>query len=274
MNEYEIHAERKRRLAVSKTQQFRNTNEIWNTLGLNHAWTIGYLTRLFKSKKFNNYADWVKFYYKSGEIRKNLLYRLPREKQYILKDCGLYKYKKESLLDRISEEEKQLNLNFGRTEKDLYYTAKYMLCEIKIEGNPHGITLEDCIDFINIRVLDEIYIGMERERNTVATLKKMFPYLDFKDVSILTDTKYAVDFEVFHENELICAIQVKSMKYKNNNSNILIETKKYNNTKNQLYTKKFGVEVHYVFSEANGLIRDTKIFSTLNTYINGFLKQA
>jgi hypothetical protein len=259
--------ERKRRMALRSTPKFKSTNKIWNDLGLNRAWTIGYLTKLFKEFTGKEYHEWETFYYQSGTERLKLIESLPSEKGQVLKNFKIHAYKQFEDMYAITNQEKNYNAYYGRTEKELEEIGSFMYDEICKRGNRLLITANECIDFVKIRVLDEIFIGIEREVNTIKKLQYMFPQAIFKEVSVEMDSKYAVDYEVYMEGKLVVALQIKSSHYKNDNQVVLQETKSFNHNKNREYKKAFGVDVIYVYSNENGFIEDRKTFPLIHSYL-------
>lgn len=261
-NKNQLLKERNRRLSLRSTRKFKSTNKIWNDLKLNQSWSIGYLTTLFKKQNFINIADWEIFYYKSGEERLMKINKLPPHKQNLLKRITFVPNMKE--MSYLTKQEISLNKYYGRTETELIEIGKYMHKEICKRGNPLSIRLDECIDFVKIRVIDEISMGIERELNTIKELERIFPNLRFKQVPVEIDSKYAIDCEVYNQNDRILALQIKSNAYKINNSDILNDTKKFNEEKNTNYKSKYGVDVLYVYSEINGNILNTEIFDLIN----------
>lgn len=251
--------EKERRMNVRKTRKFKSTNSIWNELGLNRSWSIGYLTKLFKEYGGKDYMEWVIFYENSGNQRLRKIMELPLQKQQLLMDFSIHRNDNASKLHTLSLEEKNLNAFHGRTKKELNEIAWHMYNAIRSQGNPLSITKAECRDFVEIRVVDEIFIGVEREMNTLATLKKEFPTLNFKEIDVKKDAKFAVDFEVYQDDKLLLALQVKSSHYKQDNQSVLLETKVFNNEKHKNYEKSFGVNVAYVYADVNGTIEDDSL---------------
>ncbi|PLS19573.1 hypothetical protein CVD28_03910 [Bacillus sp. M6-12] len=265
--------ERKRRLDLRNTRKFKSTNKIWNDLGLNHAWTIGYLTKLFKAYSGKDYEAWERFYYQSGEKRLQHIHALPLEKQTLLKDFKIPSTNQYSELYQVTNEEKNLNAYYGRTEQELVEIGSFMYQQINKRENPLFITEKECIDFVKIRVLDEIFIGIEREINTIKKLETFFPEATFKEVSVEMDAKYAVDYEVYLNGELMVALQIKSSHYKVDNQSIVKKTKAFNHNKNIAYTKEFGVDVLYIYATETGYIEDRKTFPTIYSYLYSTMKK-
>jgi len=54
-------------------QKFKATNALWNELGLNSPWSIGYATNLIESSEFSSKEDWRDFYFDSGQKRLALI---------------------------------------------------------------------------------------------------------------------------------------------------------------------------------------------------------
>lgn len=257
---------RKERLKLRDTREFKSTNQVWNKLNLNHIWVIGFMTSIIKKKDFSTFEEWESYYLSLGDDRQKKLSKLTQLKASKLKDLTApytnpYHYKK-----NLSREDIELNTYNGRTLDEMKHLGKFMHQHLKRLNYPSSITEELCYNYVYIRIVDEIYIGVERENNTLAKLVKLFPNFEFKFADEITDKKYAVDIEVFYEGSLIVGFQVKSEKYKKNNEQILKETKSYNLTKNKMYEDLKGVPVIYIYSTVSGYILDNKAFTFLNTY--------
>lgn len=260
--------EKNRRMELRRTLKFKSTNEIWNTLCLNQSWCIGYLTKLFKTKHFKNHSEWESFYYNSGQLRLEKINKLPKSKQSILNNFKINATDNSNLINSLEKRDININKYSGRTEQELCEIGKYMYDKINETGNKMCITLDECIDFVKIRVIDEISIGIEREINTINKLKSFYPNLTFKEVPVEFDAKYCVDYEVYKNQKLILALQIKSDKYRKGTSAIMTETKSFNIQKNKNYKAKYGIDVMYIYSKQNGFIEDFASIKNISNYIN------
>lgn len=257
--------EHRRRMALRETASFRWTNPVWNNLKLNQAWAIGYTSHLFRQKKFNNIAEWELYYYESGQARLEKISRLPKEHQLLLLNFKESPFKPE--YNCLKDLHRSINKYSGRTESELVDIATYFHEQICPIGSPMEITLDNCIDFVKIRIIDEISIGIERENNTIARLKTLFPSIVFKETEASFDSEYSVDYEAFVGNKLLFGIQVKSEKYQRAQSEMLLKTKDFNQRKQDDYTKKFGAEVINVYAKIDGYIPGNIVIEKIRSYI-------
>ena len=238
--------------------KFKSTNYIWNRLKLNSPWSVGYVSTLIESQKFRTKEEWKQYYYQSGVERL----------QFINSNCT--EEEKQKLLDfkkfpsMMSDYDKGLNFYYGRTEEELNLRGKYMYEEIMKLGNPLHITLEECCYMVKFRVIGETWNGiMAREHNTISTLKTIFPTILFKKVSGQDDLNYAIDYELYENNRLICAIQIKPLSYHKGFSKVMIQAKKINESKNLLYKQKKNVDVLYVYANGNGTILNEEVITEI-----------
>lgn len=242
-----------KRMDLRNTLNFKKTNKIWNDLNLNQAWCIGYLMQLCKNSKASSFDEWESYYFESGRLRAIKISVIPVFKKQILMDRKVYLNNNLYKIDMLSKQEKRLNTHMGRTREDLFEIARDLFKGVKNSGIS-DISLEDCENYVYIRVIDETWIGIQREINTKESLQKLLKGYEIKDVSLRIDVKYAVDFEVYKNNKLILALQVKSKKYQLDKKEALIKTKNFNNLKNSEYTKINKVPVIDVFSDFSGYI--------------------
>lgn len=85
-----------------------------------------------------------------------------------------------------------------------------------------------------------------KRENTVQTLLKLFPILEFRKISGEIDYQYATDYEVFKNNELKIAIQIKLKSYLYN-AQCTQNAQRVYKAKNRLYTKDFRVSIIILF---------------------------
>lgn len=255
------------RLELRNTALFHSTNEDWNVLKLNLSWVIGSLSQLFRDSKARYPDYWERFYLRSGEERKKRLLSLSDEKRKILEDFTL-PYTNPTLYRKLSQDEKEINIKYGRTLEDLQKVADYFFRHLQNKPSFSSITSSMCRDYVLIRVIDETFIGFQREIKTVSFLKYRFPALTFETVSSEIDTRYAIDVEVYRQNSLLFALQIKSSKYLNSHMNIMNEVKSMNERKNKQYEKEFNVPIYYVYAKADGYIFNREILNTIQSYIS------
>lgn len=253
-----------RRLNIRRKQEFHRTNQPWNELKLNTSWVIGSLNYLFKQSKATTWEQWQQFYIASGEERRLKLLSLDLQKQNVLNDIQIPYQRKRHLIQQLSQEEEQLNTMYGRTNSDFEQIAKIFQRELNKRNFIPRLSRNELLDFVKIRVIDETFIGFERERKTIEQLQKHLPHLCFKDVTYEDDVNYAIDTEIFHDNQLICAVQVKSLSYMESQNKFIHSVKKMNRSKNEKYEQTYSVPVLYAFSDRDGIIHNGELFDEIN----------
>jgi len=232
---------------VINQQKFRSTNGIWNKLKLNHPISVGYVTTLIESKTFATKEEWRDYYYESG-----------KQRLLIAKEKGL------NLDNPQRYEEKHLQHSFGRTENELKEKGKFLYQALQLQGNPLNITLAECVYMVKYRVIGETWNGViAREKNTIATLQKYFPQLTFQKVSGENDFQYAIDYEVYHDMNLLFAIQIKPISYAKGTSHAILSAKKANEQKNADYFRRFNKQVLYIYSNNKGELLNLDILSSI-----------
>lgn len=240
-------------------EKFSSTNELWNKLGLNKAWSVGYATTLIKQKKFKNKEEWYSYYFQSGEDRLKEINQLDKEKIDLLN----------SKSQSTDKELNKLNFNYGRTKQEIAQKGVILYNAILKEGNPHGLTENECKYIAYYRVVCETWNGViGRETATKENVIKHFNQkgyeISFIDTSGAFDYAYGVDFEVYYEGSIVCGLQIKPESYKSNKSYLEI-AKKINENKNAKYKAKFGRNVHYIYASHSGYISNKEILDTILT---------
>lgn len=255
---------REERIKIRKSKEFKRTNSIWNDYKFNQAWTIGYLNNLCKNSNAKTFEEWEKCYINSGEKRREIIDKMPGLKKYILLNCDNKSY------FNLEEKEKELNTMMGRTLEDMENIA-VKFHNILLEKKFKNISLDLCLNFVYIRIIDETWIGRNREINTISLLSKTFPVCDFIETSLSDDVKLAIDYEVKVNNKLICGVQIKSdvnyRKIQAGNERA-IETIQTNYSRNKKYILRNKVDVLYVYSTENGTVVNKEVISEIECLIN------
>lgn len=233
---------RDKRLQLRSTKEFSKTNKPWNDLRLNSKWNIGCLMFIAKESKANTFNEWENYYLNSGLIRKELLLSK--------------RYDKEQMI--------RINSEYGRTKDDLIQIAKTLSRNLNI-----SLTL--AYNYVYIRVIDETWIGLNRELTGLQIIQnECQKYGDFSvhPVDYNFDIKYAVDFEIKdnHTNSVILAVQLKSVKYKNSNLDGVLDIKSINIKKNADYKKKFNTEVLYLYMDKYKIMNLNELSNLLDSY--------
>jgi ferredoxin-like protein FixX len=134
--------------------------------------------------------------------------------------------------------------------KDLYDAVKTIL----------DITLEECIECVRFRVICQTWNGIiKREPNTINQLELIYDgKFIFKKTNFEIDYNYAVDYEMFYHDKLICGIQIKPTTYETSNAPAVARARYCNKGKNYEYMVKFSAPVITLTSETNGIITSYK----------------
>lgn len=189
-------------------------------------------------------------------------YELDNEKEFSVTNKIWNKLKlnsKESvgvIVDLINSEQfptKEDWLNYyykhGRTKEQLMEVAKKLFDAV---GSELNLSLDDCFYMTEFRVIKQSWNGIAiREENTVKKLRQEYPHIDFRKTDGLFDDKYAVDFEAYHNDTLLCGIQVKPESY----SYVSLGTLETNKQKNKEYYIDFYASVYTIISSLAGEIR-------------------
>lgn len=248
--------------------KFRSTNQLWNQLRLNSPWSVGYISTLIEQKKFLCKEDWENFYYESGEKRLIKINNITNTDDIQKLKNSLFVYKYPQAIKIIPYSLKNLNFQYGRTKKEL--EEKGLILYNNIHYNRFELTLQDCIECVRFRTICETWNGIIlREKNTIETLKKNLKNVVFKKVVGEFDHKYAVDYEIYKNNNLILGIQIKPPSY-NSRSSFIMTAKKANYKKNLAYKNNFGANVLYVYSTSKGNIKNIDIVSKIIKIIDKF----
>lgn len=234
---------------------------------LNDPWSVGYVTTLIEAEAFRTKEEWEYFYYKSGESRNDKIANLPIKLKENLNNEQLILHNKNAI-SMMSRDLKNLNYNFGRTKEQI--AKKGAILFEHAQKEKIDISKEECIEAVRFRVICQTWNGIIlRERNTIKTLQKRFPSIDFISTEGNFDYKFAVDYELKLAGKLICGIQIKPKSYLGKAPHIL-KAQNANQRKNQNYKNQFRKPVFNVISKANGEILNTEIL----THILGLIKKS
>lgn len=234
---------------------FQDTNKMWNNERYNSPFLWGYVSQLIGKTDFKSKEEWLEFYYKSGEERLKKISNLPSKwRDEITKFT--------SITPDVPKWVLSFNYNYGRTEAECKQMAALMF-EKRISKMRLNITEDDWEHMVIYRVLGETWNGViAREKNTAANIQKKIP-VQLCKVSGEDDYKYGIDYEVYHDDSLICALQVKPKSYLNGNSEYIMTAKMANKKKNDTYTEEKKIPVLYVYSEHNGRVSNAEVLNEI-----------
>ena len=237
--------------------KFSSTNHLWNELGLNKAWSVGYLTTIIKQKKFKNKEEWYSYYFQSGDNRLAEISKLNENDKKLIKGNNPSKNK---FLNK-------LNFNYGRTKMEIALKGMELYKAIVEQGNPYQLTENDCKYIAYYRVVCETWNGvMGREFATKNKIVETLLNAGY-DVSIIDtngkfDYEYGIDFELYYDGSIVCGLQIKPESYKGD-SEYLNKAKEINEVKNNKYKAKFNRNVYYVYSNEKGNISNKEVLTQM-----------
>lgn len=255
---------REYRMKLRQSPAFGYTNSVWNNLNLNSGWSIGLLMKITENVSFQTFEEWEEYYFETAKKRQVKLQELPETKRLQLMNLrGIYTdsftYK-----EGLTQEEINLNEGYGRTLEELRYLALHLYKGVLDKGDRYGITPEECFLFTYIRVIDEAWIGMARELNTIQTLENAFPHHIFIKTTPDFDRRYSVDVEMYDtKRRLLCGIQIKSTKYHRADRGIINSAKKINEERNGYYEQMNRVPVLYAYSSPDGAIQNKELYDEI-----------
>ena len=227
----------KNRLPADK---FRATNAIWNQLRLNDPWSVGYVSSLIESQPFIKKEDWEAFYYKSGEERNKKLATVNFDLAEVLNN-SILPLTHPVKVKRFLTEVKNLNYYYGRTPLQLAQKGEILFNHLA--KSKWSLTADECAECVRYRVICETWNGIIiREQQAVRHLQKLFPKVEFRKTEGSFDHRYAVDYELFVQGQLICGIQIKPPSYAYQRP-YLAKARQANQRKNEAYAAETGKPV-------------------------------
>ncbi len=234
--------------------KFRATNAVWNQLRLNDPWSVGYVSTLIEKQPFVAKEDWESYYYESGEKRQTALLQLDNSFQKVLNN-DLLKRENPKAIQQIPFQYRQFNTQYGRTKADFEVKAKALQNHCNID-----LTLAEAVECVRFRVICETWNGIViRERAAIQTLQKRFPQIEFRVSDGVRDYQYGIDYELFLNNQLLGAIQIKPPSYQHDKP-YLQKAKLANQRKHQAYFHTYHRNVRYVYANHRGEILNTDDF--------------
>lgn len=240
---------------------FQQTNQVWNRIGLNAKWSIGVMTELIQQQTFLTKEDWMNYYYESGRERLNLIQLLSVQDQALVLSPKRPR--------GIREELARLNTHYGRTPEELNQKGEILHREMQSRG--FDVTLELCQQAVHYRVIGETWNGiMGRECEAICWLEQQLNQWGITEGQCLKTTgeidyEYAVDFELYINQNRVAGIQVKPDSYRGYTP-YLNEAKRINLVKNEKYFTKFQAPVIYIYTTDKGVV-------TNQSEVNQALKQ-
>jgi len=170
---------------------------------------------------------------------------------------------------KSKEEWEEYYYEHGRSKEYLVEVGKRLYSHVKPSLD---ITLEECVECVRFRVICETWNGIVlREPNTINTINiATDEKFEFRKTSGDHDIDYAVDFEMYFEETLVCGIQIKPTSYYTSDADYIFFAKQTNKKKNEEYEQKHGVPVFTITSSSNGVITSGREFAELMRLANKY----
>lgn len=225
---------KKRRDIIRHQNKFNATNQIWNKYHYNqrsNIGTISFLSRCAHEKyKTKNptlvmgFQQWQDFYLNSGKQRAALIQENGNKPQY--------------------------DKNYGRTLEDIALLADRFQKDCQKEGIV--LTESESFNYCYIRIVDEGYIGYQRELSALLFLQSRYPDLNFCFSDSYEDVYLGIDIKVYQKKTLIGGLQVKSVIYKNSDKQYNIEAKLLNQKQFERCRHELHFSPQYLFIGKKG----------------------
>lgn len=211
-----------KRNEIRKTIKFKNTNQLWNSSGLNRRFSVGctnYLIKKFyegcnKEEAANKtLEEWFLYYTKHKETEKN---------------------------------------RSGRNKTKLKEIAK----KFANYCNEHGIKLtqEEAYNYVIIRVIDDTYRGYQQELKMAGVIENEIWPGSTVFFTGNEDIDDAVDLVAYYDDLLIDAFQVKPVSFLKGilqHNDYCITAFLQNNDKHDKYYNKNKIQPLYLFYDSN-----------------------
>lgn len=233
----------KQRKELRESHKFNTTNNPWNDYWHGTAREVGsnsIISRLAQ-QDFDNHGGigLVPYYY--------------FENYYFF--SGLQR----RLMQDSRQKPKRNNLDWscGRTPSELLDIAtEFQKTLLKLN---YDVSLEEAINYVFIRTLDESYLGVKREYNAREKLIASFPQFEFKQSSHELDHFYGVDILVNKDGKTIQGLQVKTSRFKNSNQDYSKKAIEQNLEKFEKCKREFGFGVEFLWVDHEGNIVDMPV---------------
>ncbi|MGC4036575.1 MAG: hypothetical protein QM764_11480 [Chitinophagaceae bacterium] len=209
-----------------------------------------------------NKEEWEQFYYESGEERNLKVQSLALQEQALLNDHTLKRTNPQKI-DQLDWDTKNLNFQYGRTKQQ--FLEKGVILHDYVRQKGVDITEEECAECVRYRTICETWNGIIiRELNTIEKLKAIFPLLEFTKTSGEFDHRYAVDYELKSNDQLLCGVQIKPRTY-TFNTPYIVKARNANVRKNQEYFDTFQKQVFDIISKTSGDIENVDVIDKIRS---------
>jgi len=237
------------------------TNEVWNELQLNSPWSVGMVSHLIRQEQFGTYQDWYQYYYQSGQWRADAMQDITPTTRHILDFIGPRSAK--IMLKEEYHDYRGLQRHYGRSRSIILHRSGILRNAVAPK-----LTLNQAFQIVEYRVLGETWNGIYiREKHFENYIDGLNKHIKLVHASGEMDYNYAIDYELYMSNVLICAVQVKPETYRSDKSYIR-KAIKANRAKNTCYTEDYGKPVYTILIASSGEIIENPDHYSLMTILN------
>lgn len=224
------------RMQARRTTRFKETNKIWYDANLSKRSKIGGVMKLLEEAEPHTKEDWINFYFNDGD-----------------RACVLKQYTNKN-------KHYTIDVKHGKTLKELVDIAK------TFQQRLADYTLTECFNYAFIHVIDEPYLGYERELKSERLLSDfcadngllLIKTNNYKDIVV------GVDYEIKTLSDtLICGIQVKGINFKLANSDLITQNTHALTQKHKDYKESTGVDVLFMYMDNENNLANSTLFNDI-----------
>ena len=225
------------RMSSRATHSFKNCNKAWYEGKFSTRENIGGVMKLLEDCKPSNKEEWINFYFNSGD------------KALVLKS-SLKNYKKIN----------SINISHGKTIMEVLELAK------QFHKLLNGYSLEECFNYAFIHIIDETYLGYEREQKSAKLLDDFCAEhgLVLNDANNYKDIVTGVDYEIKSlSGVLICGIQVKGVNAIYETTQLMVDNMNILKERNNQYMEETGANVLYMLMDNDNTLYNITLFDEI-----------
>ena len=232
------------------TNKYVAASKVWSTNKYGSIKDIGGCIKLINRIKPASKVEWVSKYFESGREASKLIKELTdnNDKDLVAKTL-------------------RIKRDYGRTPEELLKIAIKLRNDVNATGVE--INLEEAFNYTAIKVIDESFVGISREREALKLLNQAFQKKGFTVIEAddYKDIQLGVDLEIKNaQGKLICGIQVKGHQKlwnpKDGKSHMKDQVKRLKE-ENYRYTKKYGVPVIQMNFDRNLKLENPGVFDRI-----------
>lgn len=225
------------RMQLRRTNRFKEANQAWYDAKLSTRDKIGGVMNLLDEFSPQDKEEWINFYFNSGDYA-----------------CDLKKN------TTNKNKVRNININHGKTLRELKELAEVFQKLLT------GYTLTECFNYAFIHVIDEPYLGYERE---IKSEKLLSNFCANNGLILIKTNNYkdvvgGVDYEIKSLSDtLICGIQVKGINFKLANTDLAAQNTYALAQKHKEYKETVGVPVLFMYMDNYNNLANVTLFNEI-----------